>query len=683
MSIKDKAPFAPLSGWGEWFFYDGLALGLRLYFFYWLLLAVFRGLFIIGMAEYMTPATGGGDIWLAMERGFCLSMQTAGILTLVSWGPAFLLTPPAARLGRLWLRLSSALTLAGLSILFVARFPYYRQFHSSYHQILFNTMNDDVYALLLSLVQEFYLPLRLAAALLLAYGLYRLLWRLAAPCPPPPHRSDSPAGRWLRRGALLAALCLLARLSYYGGAWSWEGAVNWENSGVTRDTLLNEAILDDGQALFRAYTLNSRLLACNGLDFSPAEIRRLAAKLADRPADTADLDVYLTRTAGGAQLEKPRHIFLIIGESYANWPFLPQYADLHIADGLKAIIERPDSAYCGAFLPNGGATVSAVTGVVTGLADANLYLTTMPESFAAPYPTASAPILKRLGYATYFWYAGPATWERVGDFVTAQGYDHFISSGNIAAGGGSVWGVDDEYLYRAVLDGLREDEPQFHVILNVSNHSPFAVDLEAQGFDPAPRRAALPPDLREDTALLRQLGHYWYADRQLAHFIGAARQRFPDSLFLVIGDHADRYNVSRTPGLHERFAIPFIITGAGVTPQLLPPQAAGSQIDVVPTLVEMIAPAGFTYMSLGQSLSRGNERGVNYMLWITHDAIGKTDLSPLAPEPLTPGGAAPQVDAAAMEDYINAIRSISWWRAKHGAILDAAEPPQNSAGRRP
>ena len=27
----------------------------------------------------------------------------------------------------------------------------------------------------------------------------------------------------------------------------------------------------------------------------------------------------------------------------------------------------------------------------------------------------------------------------------------------------------------------------------------------------------------------------------------------------------------------------------------------------------------------------------------------------------------------AMQDYINAIRSVSWWRAKYGAMLDAAK----------
>ena len=136
--------------------------------------------------------------------------------------------------------------------------------------------------------------------------------------------------------------------------------------------------------------------------------------------------------------------------------------------------------------------MSAVTGIVAGLADANLYLTTMPEAFAAPYPTASAPVMARLGYATYFWYAGSSTWERIGDFVTAQGYDHFKSRGDISASSGNVWGVEDEDLYAAVLAGISTEEAQFHVILNVSNHSPFSVDLRAKNFDEEAVRRALP-----------------------------------------------------------------------------------------------------------------------------------------------------------------------------------------------
>jgi len=43
---------------------------------------------------------------------------------------------------------------------------------------------------------------------------------------------------------------------------------------------------------------------------------------------------------------------------------------------------------------------------------------------------------------------------------------------------------------------------------------------------------------------------------------------------------------------------------------------------------------------------------------------------PLKAEALQPGAEAPVIDDQAMQDYINAIRSISWWRPKYGPLLD-------------
>jgi hypothetical protein len=110
------------------------------------------------------------------------------------------------------------------------------------------------------------------------------------------------------------------------------------------------------------------------------------------------------------------------------------------------------------------------------------------------------------------------------------------------------------------------------------------------------------------------------------------------------------------------------VTGKNVKKGMLPKDAAGSQIDVVPTLLEMIAPKDFIYYSLGSSLTCGNKQGVNYALWLTHDYIGKTEVSHFVPE--TIGNTAPPFDEKALQDYIDAIQSISWWRAKYGPVLD-------------
>lgn len=68
---------------------------------------------------------------------------------------------------------------------------------------------------------------------------------------------------------------------------------------MTKDAFLNEAILDNPQAIYRAWVLNQRMLACNGLDFTVEDIRALAAALAGRRPDSDDLDVYLQNRRRG------------------------------------------------------------------------------------------------------------------------------------------------------------------------------------------------------------------------------------------------------------------------------------------------------------------------------------------------------------------------------------------------
>lgn len=663
---------------------DAIERGLLVFCFLLAVLSLFRIFFLCGMTEYLSPEVTAGEVKVALWMGFRLSMQTAGALTLLLWLPTEAAGLFSAR-GRLWLyRVLGAVELTLLAIGFGGRFPYYRQFHAAYNQVLFNTANDDIWALTVSLVQEFNLPVRLAGAVLLAALLCLCLdWllsragRLAALA-----RCLAAPGRTLLWSACGAVLYLVGLWSYYGGSLGWQTELNWENIAVTKDRLLNEAILDDVQAVYRGYRLNHRNLACNGLAFTVDDVKRLAGVLAKARAegsgaeqaakDADNLDAYLTRQAQGAPAGRPRQIFLIVSESLANWPLLPEYEGLHIADNLRALLAAEDCAYTGAMLPNGATTVSAVMGLVTGFADANLYLTTMPEAFSAPYPTASAPIMRRLGYETFCWYAGPASWERIQDFALAQGYQHFAGRGEMGEAEGNVWGVDDKYFYQAVLSRLKDDTPGFHFLLNVSNHSPYTLDLAKEGFPKEEVRRALPEEAQNDEALLRQLGHYWYADRELGRLVKELRRRFPEALIAIVGDHADRYNIEKNPCMYKQFAVPLLLIGKGVNKKTLPADAAGSQIDILPTLVELSAPQGFTYQALGESLTRSAKRGVNYGYWIQAGKISGAD-APFAPEDFQGRKAnISEQEAKEMEEYVNAVWAVSWWRAKYGAKLDAA-----------
>ena len=652
--------------------------GLKVFLYYLSVLSLCRLIFCLVLHEYWGPDTGWEDLLQTLWLGSRLSIQTAGILALFTAVPAGLITILSRLWGRRLESLLSGIVLTITSILFVASFPYYGQFHSRFHQLLFNAGNDDMYALFISLVQEFNLPLRLAGALLLAFCLWRGLkyfwaWRDTSPRSTYSLYTKPSLGKRLAKGIAMAlVLYVLGRLIVFGGSWGWETALEWENVGVTKDSFMNEAILDDYQAIYRGYRMNNRMLACNGLNFTAEQIQQLAGELAGRSADSNNLDDYLRREAQGAQVAKPKQIFLIVSESYANWPLLDKYSQLHIADGMKGIIAGEDADYCNAMLPNGASTISAMTGVTTGLADANLYLTTMPESFKQPYITAIAPQMEKLGYTTNFWYAGPATWERIGAFTEAQGFQHFYGRGDMPEEAeGSVWGCDDEYLYAQVLQRVSPDTSSFNVILNVSNHSPYTVDVAAKGFDADKLRQALPPEAAKDDWLVNELGHYWYADRELAGFVKNLKAKYPECLVLIVGDHADRYNIDKQPSMYERYVVPFVVTGAGVHKGTLLPDSAGSQIDIGPTLIEMVAPKGFAYYAIGSSLTRSNRQGVNYGFWITRDFMGEADRIPLEPVQIE-GSQGRPINEPALQHYIDAVRSISWWRPKYGPVLDEA-----------
>ena len=452
---------------------------IKTFVFFWLLLCIYRIIFIGGMHEYIAVDSDFSLIFTAIYSGAKLSLQTAGVLTLCML--ISLVAEGFSKRLRWFRQVCSFCVLFITTLLFIARFPFYQQFHSGFNQMIFTAMHEDVYALFISLIEEFHLPLKLCIVVLLVCVLNYIFNKFI----------DKKWGffKWSKLKSkyrliiLLIGVYLLATLSLYGGGWSWKSGVNWENAGITNDTFLNESILDDYQSIYRAYANQMRMEACNGLSFSAQNVRDLAKSLTNKDGGN-DLSIYLAKEATGAKIEKPKHIFVIVSESYANWPLLDKYSNLHIADNMKKIIAEDDTIYTSHMLPSGSSTVGALMTMVTGMANSNLYLTTMPEALANPYITATAPQMKNLGYETSFWYAGPATWENIQEFTLAQGFDNFYSRGNIDPNAtGSVWGADDEYLYDAIFKQIDDNKMTFSVILNTSNHSPFNIDLEKEGFD--------------------------------------------------------------------------------------------------------------------------------------------------------------------------------------------------------
>ena len=161
------------SGLCTWETFDEeLRKGLKVWCFYLAVLFLCRLFFLWWMKDYMGAGAGVDDVLAAVVRGGRLSCQTAGVLTAIALVPGLVLHYVWPRIENAWWKCALGVELVVTSVLYVASFPYYRQFHANFNQLMFNAANDDMVALFWSLVQEFYLPVRLAVAFALAFALW-------------------------------------------------------------------------------------------------------------------------------------------------------------------------------------------------------------------------------------------------------------------------------------------------------------------------------------------------------------------------------------------------------------------------------------------------------------------------------------------------------------------------------
>ena len=658
-------------------FYDAVQRDIKLFAFILLTLCVYRAYFMFYMAGYLSPSAGADDVLLALLTGLRLSLKTAGAVTL----PAFVLcslpllalprlAPVLRRLRFCW----GGLAAFAFAVLFQARFPFYRQFQTSFNMQVAAGLNDDAAVLAEMMLREYGLLWRLCIALLLtAVSLYvlRSLLLVRRTYALPALRSG------VQRAVFSLGLLFLFAAAFvfvrFGGSFTYAGGVNWENAGVTSDAFLNECILDDGQALYRVRSMHKRLKSGDIVGVDKEHVRALAVEAAGHAELSADtLTPYLTRTAQGARIPKPRHIFIVLGETYAQWPMLETYAALHAADGIKGLIREPNAYYSRRFMPNGDFTSIAITGLVTGLSEVNQHVNYVARSLREAYPTAMAPQFKRLGYAVDFWYGGAPSWEGMDRFSIAQGFDHFYGYPDFHAEKVNAWGTSDEQLFSALFQHLANEPPTVHLIMTVSNHPPYNIDVAAEGFDLARARAetAQLPNVDDPNQLALELGHYWYMDKIVTQFVHETMKKYPDSLFVITGDHAVRMNPSRTPTMYEYQSVPFVLYGQGVTPAVLAPDVVGGHTNIVPTLIELIAPVGFFYVSIAPSLTENNMGAAfNRDYFLTRSVMGRVNTKETE---LLPGAA--EEDPAAAYDLLQRrmaiLRTLSWQLIEHGDSLE-------------
>lgn len=164
----------------------------------------------------------------------------------------------------------------------------------------------------------------------------------------------------------------------------------------------------------------------------------------------------------------------------------------------------------------------------------------------------------------------------------------------------------------------------------------------------------LPDDISSDKETINELGHIWYADMAMGSFVRQTEKLKPDTLFVITGDHAERFTFSKDVNDKTYSAIPCIIYGQGVQKNWLPKNATGCAMQIAPTLAEIIGKPDMQYSSVLPDLFANDKPVFNHRFYAWDDKI--FSLNAKTPDDI--------------KDRADAAKKITAWRVVKGNKIE-------------
>lgn len=421
----------------------------------------------------------------------------------------------------------------------------------------------------------------------------------------------------------------------YGGTLSHDDKPEWDTipTVVKEDIFFARATVPDLCALETVYKnpLRSEYTASEE-DINNA-INRVVPRDYKDNWDTLDNPLYaFKRIAKGPKITKPKHIFFIVGESIPQWSLDETHKSLNICPGLWNFKEQSHTVQIPNFLPAGNVSRPSIVSLMSGIYDAGLEINERENFWKGAFPTSFAHQMKQLGYQTIYWYGGNASYGNFNHFGKAQGFDR-VESASIFCGPNApkTWvGVYDHVFLENIAQQIKEiDEPTFHFIYTTSNHGPYKMEDDLLDYDSQKVMPDVGADLRSNKTRNKELATYRYSDKAIFTFVESMQQLYPDSLFIVTGDHSNLFgSLNNTSLIHRDYTLrdTFCTVGLFQHPELednMIVTKKGTHMSIMPTIIEAIAPKGFEYYSITPSLFEEQpETLVTPYQWMTDTMMG-------------------------------------------------------------
>ena len=421
----------------------------------------------------------------------------------------------------------------------------------------------------------------------------------------------------------------------YGGTLSHDDKPEWDTipTVVKEDIFFARATVPDLCALETVYKnpLRSEYTASEE-DINNA-INRVVPRDYKDNWDTLDNPLYaFKRIAKGPKITKPKHIFFIVGESITQWSLDETHRLLNVCTGLWNFKEQSHTVQIPNFLPAGNISRPSIVSLMSGIYDAGLEINERESFWHGAFPTSFAHQMKQLGYQTIYWYGGNASYGNFNHFGKAQGFDR-VESASIFCGPDApkTWvGVYDHVFLENIEQQIKSiDKPTFHFIYTTSNHGPYKMEDSLLDYDSEKVMPDVGEDLRSNKTRNKELATYRYSDKAIFNFVKSMKDAYPDSLFVVTGDHSNLFgSLNNTSLIHRDYTLrdTFCTVGLLQHPELednMIVTKKGTHMSIMPTIIEAIAPKGFEYYSITPSLFEEQpETLITPYQWMTDTMMG-------------------------------------------------------------
>jgi phosphoglycerol transferase MdoB-like AlkP superfamily enzyme len=635
----------------------------KLIFFCAAIMFIYRTVLIMSFSAYFTEPLNGIDYLLALLVGFRYDISVGAYVAvlpfLFSTACLFRPIPHICK----YIRLSMLIFFSMLSsMIILANYLFFLEYKDNFNQWVFGVIYDDFSAVLSTIWKSdpvFSLSCILSGSTLIC--IFMGFYVVKRPFYTILHKGSE--RRLTTKIACVFTIIIFFFCAVRGSICT--RPVQLKDAGVTRDSMLNKMILNPYYALRYVLKQYIKLSHADGIDLyiQDNDIQGAANRCFGKTISGRSLDNYMKKSARGINLKKPRHVFLIVMESFDAWPLFNEYKSFDVMPFTRQLGQK--GILLTHFLSSGTGTMTSLSSIITGLPDVGV-ITNYQPSARKPFPTSLAFQLKRLGFECHMYYGGYLSWQRIGDFCKDQGFDHIDGGGHMDSWALKEWGVDDKQMFDYIYDQFKPSTSSFNLILSTSNHPPYDIPVYEMGF-PIKK---IPEDLKhiyDGRWSLKVFGHLWYSDKVLGEFIERISQKAPDSLFFVTGDHWSRKFLNPRPNLLIQSTVPLLIySKQGFPLSMKPSLIAASHLNILPTMIECIAPKGFEYYSICQDIFNKKRLpiGIGRKSLITPcqiwDIFGNHFTFSLNCE-------STMFNYEQVKRHINDMYGIGWWRIVRGS----------------